>query len=183
MRLRPWSEMLAEISELNVDPAEWRAVAGNRSTGIGEDLYLGHPRAGVYLLKTYAKNPFEVEGYGSRVARKVDDEIESYFPSRESAGRFAVRTPPENESHAETVTERVKTVVETHSAAPTRPQDFFEDVMEVLESPAFGPMLYDGYDRPESMASLAEAFVDADSALDAAVDERIERQSIGREFM
>jgi flagellar capping protein FliD len=31
---------------------------------------------GAFQLKTYAKNPFQVEGVGAQVARSIDDELE-----------------------------------------------------------------------------------------------------------
>lgn len=183
MRIREWKDLLQDVTEQDVDPAAWRAVAGDRAGGIGEDLYLAHPRAGVYLLKTYAKNPFAVEGYGTRVARKVDEDIDTNLPAAEPGGRFAVRTPPEDEEHAESVTSRVQTVVETHADAPTTPQDFFDDVMEAIESPAFGPMTYDQYDRPDELAALDDQFEEANELLDAELDELVEADGVDRGFM
>ncbi|WP_254863297.1 hypothetical protein [Halovivax gelatinilyticus] len=183
MRIREWKDLLADVSEQSVDPSSWRAVAGDRSGGIGEDLYLAHPRAGVYLLKTYAKNPYRVEGCGTKVARRVDEEIDAYLPTDEPGSRFAVRTPPTDESHAETVSNRLQTVVETHADAPTTPQDFFDDVMEALESPAFGPMAYDQFDRPDALDGLSEQFEEAESVLNAELDELVEADEVDRGFM
>ena len=67
MRVRDWQDILADVTDAGVDPDGWRAVAGDRRDGLGEDLYLGHPNAGVYALKTYAKNPTELRGVGGRV--------------------------------------------------------------------------------------------------------------------
>lgn len=183
MRIRDWKELLEDVSERSSDPGSWRALAGDRATGVGEDLYLAHPRAGVYLLKTFAKNPFEVRGYGAEVARSLDDEIGSFLPADESDGRFAVQRPPEDETHAETVSDRVETVVETHADAPTTPQDFFDDVMEALESPAFGPMAYDQYDRPDELRELSSRFEEAESLLDSELDDLIESNDVDRGFM
>lgn len=183
MRIRDWKDLLEDVSDRSSDPAAWRAVAGDRATGVGEDLYLAHPQAGVYLLKTYAKNPFEVQGYGTEVARSLDDEIGSFLPADESGNRFAVQTPPEDEDHAETVSNRLEAVVETHADAPTTPQDFFDDVMEALESPAFGPMEYDQYDRPDELEELSNRFEEAESLLDAELDDLIESNDVDRGFM
>ncbi len=183
MRIREWQDILTDVVEKDVDPTRWRAVAGDRKHGVGEDMYLAHPRAGVFVFKTYAKNPYEVRGVGSQVARKLDDEIGSYLPDEDSGGRFAVRSPPEDEDHAETVAKRLQTVVETHKDAPTRPQDFFDDVMDALESPAFGPMAYDGYDRPTELEELSEQFEEADELLNAELDDLIETDEVDRGFM
>ncbi|WP_254768975.1 hypothetical protein [Salinilacihabitans rarus] len=183
MRIREWQDVLEDVVGRDVDPEDWRAVAGDRAGGLGEDLYLAHPRGGVYVLKTYAKNPYEVRGVGTRVARKLDDEIGSFLPEEDAGGRFAVQSPPEDDEHAETVAKRLQTVVETHADAPTRPQDFFEDVMDALESPAFGPMEYDGYDRPDELDELADRFEEAEELLDAELDDLVETDEVDRGFM
>ncbi|MFP9193460.1 hypothetical protein [Natronosalvus vescus] len=183
MRIRDWQDILEDVVERDVDPDGWRAVAGDRARGVGEDMYLAHPRAGVFVLKTYAKNPYEVRGVGGRVARNLDDEIGSYLPVEDTPSRFALQSPPADEEHAESVATRLETVVKTHADAPTRPQDFFEDVMDALESPAFGPMAYDQYDRPDELEGLSETFEDAEKLLDAELDDLIEDDDVGRGFM
>ncbi|MEY7852006.1 hypothetical protein AB7C87_22705 [Natrarchaeobius sp. A-rgal3] len=183
MRIREWQDILEDVTDRDVDPQGWRAVAGDRAGGVGEDLYLGHPRAGVFFLKTYAKNPYEVRGVGTRVARKLDDEIGTFLPREDAGGRFAVQSPPEDEDHAESVAKRLQTVVETHADAPTRPQDFFDDVMDAVESPAFGPMEYDQYDRPEQLEDLSERFEEADELLNTELEDLIETDEVDRGFM
>ena len=183
MRIREWQDVLEDVTERDVDPEAWRAVAGDRAGGVGEDMYLAHPRAGVFVLKTYAKNPFEVRGVGTRVARNLDDEIGSFMPERDAGGRFAVQSPPEDESQAETVGKRLETVLETHADAPTRPQDLFDDVMAAVESPAFGPMEYNQYDRPYELEGLAERFEEANNLLNSELDELIETDDVDRGFM
>lgn len=185
MRIRDWQDILKDVIDRDVDPDDWRAISGDRSSGLGEDMYLGHPKAGMYVLKTYAKNPFEVKGVGSHVARNIDDEIGSFLPDRERdpAGRFAVRSPPKDEDDARSKAEQVEEIVRTHSDAPTKPTDLFDDVMDALESPAFGPMKYDQYDRPDDLDSLAERFEEAEDLLSAELDELIETDEVDRGFM
>jgi len=181
MRVRDWAEILDDVADSDVDPEGWRAVAGDRRSGVGEDMYLGHPSGGVYHLKTYAKNPFEVQGVGTEVARKLDDEIGSYFPD-EGAGHFAVQTPPEDEDEAEETATRLEEVVTAHAEAPTDPEHFFEDVMDALDSPAFGPMDYDQYDRPEGVEEMADTFEEAEELLDAELDDLVDDDGVGRGF-
>ena len=76
MKVRDWQDILQEVADKNVEPAGWRAVGGDRSSGVGEELFLAHPAVGVYQLKTYAKNPFEVQGVGTRVARRIDEDLD-----------------------------------------------------------------------------------------------------------
>lgn len=181
MRIRQWQDVLRDVIESDADPDGWRAVAGDRSRGLGEDLYLGHPRAGVYHLKTYAKNPFSVRGVGTQVARRLDDEIGSYLPEDDD-GRFAVRSAPADEEAARAQAKRLEETVRVHADAPTTPDALFEDVMEAVESPAFGPMEYDGYGRPANLDRLAADFEEAEDLLNAELDDLIDADDVDRGF-
>jgi hypothetical protein len=182
MRVRSWQDILEDVAESRADPDDWRAVAGRRDGGVGEDLYLGHPQVGLYHLKTYAKNPYDLRGVGARVARKVDDEIGEYLPNRDDAGRFAVQTPPEDESHAEQMAKRLEETVKVHAEAPTSPDDLFSDVMEAVDSPAFGPMEYELSERPDRLDDLATTFEEAEELLEAELDDLIQDDEVDRGF-
>ncbi|WP_123539168.1 hypothetical protein [Halosimplex salinum] len=180
MRVRDWEDILEDVVESDADPGGWRAVGGDRANGIGEDLYFGHPGVGVFQVKTYAKNPYEVQGVGAEVARKIDDDLDPLFPEEPGdGGMFGVQQPMEDEEEAEDAASRLEGVVQAHADAPTTPDALFEDVMDALESPAYGPMEYDQYGRPESVEDLADTFEEAeellDSELDDLVDETVDR--------
>ncbi|WP_299236803.1 hypothetical protein [Natronomonas sp.] len=181
MRVRDWQDVLEDVVESDAEPSGWRAVAGDRRGGVGEDLFVGHPTVGVFQLKTFAKNPFEVQGVGSRVARRIDDELEPIFPAEDEAGRFGVNRGVEDESEAKARAEELETVIETHADAPTTGDALFEDVMDALDSPAFGPMAYDMYDRPEELDTLSETFEEAEEVLSAELEDLIE-DDVGRGF-
>ncbi|AFK20455.1 hypothetical protein E6P09_12885 [Haloferax mediterranei ATCC 33500] len=185
MRVRDWQDILSDVVDDGRDPDAWRAVAGQRRQHIGEDLFLGHPDVGVYQLKTYAKNPYDVRGVGARVARRIDDDLDPLFPNRheeDDAGLFGVQRPPEDESQAESMARRLEETVKVHAEAPTSPDDFFTDVMEALESPAFGPMDYEFDARPDRLDSLSDEFTDADELLSSELDDLIESDGVGRGF-
>jgi hypothetical protein len=183
MRVRDWTDVLRDVTESSGDPEDWRAVAGQRRGGVGEDLYLGHPSAGVFQLKTYAKNPYDVKGVGTRVARKVDGDIDPLLPRRDdSTGRFAVQGRPENEDQAKSMAKRLEETVRVHAEAPTTGEDFFTDVMEALDSPAFGPMEFELSERPERLDDLSSTFEEAEELLDAELDDLIQDDEIGRGF-
>jgi len=38
MRVRDWDDILADVASDSTDPDGWRAVAGSRREGLGEDL-------------------------------------------------------------------------------------------------------------------------------------------------
>lgn len=173
MRVRDWQDILTDVIENDSDPDAWRAVGGDRAGGIGEDLYLGHPSVGVYQLKTYAKNPYEVHGVGTEVARKLDDEIGPLFPEKGS-GLFGVQPPVEDESEAEQQVSKLQEVVQAHADAPTTPAALFEDMMDALDSPAYGPLEFDMRDRPDAMDDLTETFEEAEELLDAELDDLID---------
>ena len=173
MNVRDWQDILSDVTTSDADAGGWRAVAGDRASGIGEDMYLGHPTAGVYHLKTYAKNPFEVRGVGTRVARRIDDDLDSLFPKKD-AGRFGVQSPIEDENQAKDAARDLESVVEAHSDAPTTPGDLFEDVMGALDSPAYGPMEHDSYGRPDRLNDLSGEFEEAERLLDTELDDLVD---------
>lgn len=182
MRVRDWQDILGAVIETDAEPGNWQAVVGNRRGGLGEELYLGHPGAGVFLLKTFAKNPHQIEGVGTKVARKIDDDLEALFPGPDSGGRFGIKRPIRNRAEAEDRSEDLKAVLDAHRNAPTAPDDFFHDVMEALGSPAHGPATFEMAGRSESIDRLAGTFEEADELLSAELDELIDRSGVGRGF-
>lgn len=174
MRVRDWQDIIDDVMQSNADPGGWRAVGGDRANGIGEDIYFGHPSAGVYQMKTYAKNPFEVQGVGAQVARRIDEDIEPLFPEQ-GTGIFGVQEGVEDEDEAEEKAKNLEAVLETHADAPTTPQALMEDIMDAVDSPAYGPMEFDQYDRPERMDDLTDTFDEAEDLLDAEFEDIIDK--------
>jgi len=182
MRVRDWQDILDDVTAANADPDGWRAIAGQRRDGVGEDLYLGHSGVGVYHLKTYAKNPYDVRGVGAKVARKIDDDIDPHLPTEELRRRFAVQSPPEDEAEAESKARRLEETVKVHAEAPTTPDDLFRDVMDAIDSPAYGPMAFELSDRPADLDALSETFDEAERLLSAELDDLVERDGVDRGF-
>jgi hypothetical protein len=182
MRARDRQDIVEEVVESNADPAGWRAIAGDRRDGLGEDLFLGHPDAGVFQLKTYARTPFDVQGVGGEVARRIDDDLDPLFPDEDDGGRFGVQSAPEDEDAATEVAEELEAVIETHADAPTTGDALFADVMEALDAPAFGPMEYEFDDRPDELDDLSDVFEAADELLSTELDDLIEADGVGRGF-
>jgi hypothetical protein len=182
MRVRDWQDIVEEVVDSGADPDGWRAVAGDRRGGLGEDMFIGHPSAGVFQLKTYSRNPFDVKGVGGEVARRIDDDLEPLFPDRDHDGRFGVQSRPEDEDAAAESAKRLEEVLKTHADAPTTGDALFEDVMDALDSPAFGPMEYEFDGRPDEMNELTETFEEAEELLSTELDDLIEEDGVGRGF-
>ncbi|MFP4627710.1 MAG: hypothetical protein ACLFMX_01845 [Halobacteriales archaeon] len=180
MRVRDWDDVLADIAERPATTDDWRAVVGTRRRGLGEDVYLAHPRLGVYALKTFAKNPFEVRGVGTRVARSVDEELAEHFPDRDHPARFAINRAPSTPAEATDRARSVEAVIEAHHSAPTDPTDLFVDLMEAIESPAHGPLALGPNRRSTALDGLSGTFEEADAVLDEELDRRIDRSGVGR---
>ncbi|MEE9440474.1 MAG: hypothetical protein V3V27_00930, partial [Candidatus Thermoplasmatota archaeon] len=47
-----------------------------------------NPNIGIYLIKEYHKNPYQVKGVGSKIARNIDEDIEKTI--RKDSGDFGV---------------------------------------------------------------------------------------------
>jgi hypothetical protein len=179
MQIRDWDDILQDVVESDADPAGWRAIGGDRKGGIGEDLYLAHQEVGAYQIKTYAKNPFQVEGVGARVARSIGSDIAPLFPDKKHNGIFGVQALPQDGERAKEQATELEAVLEAHADAPTTPQALIEDMLEALDSPAYGPMEFDRHGRPAPMSELTNTFEEAESLLtrefEDIVDETVSR--------
>jgi len=69
-------------------PTGWKALFGKDYERLSRDYYLFHPESGIYLLKEYQKNPFEVRGIGGKIARYIDDDIEKEM--KKYSGDFGI---------------------------------------------------------------------------------------------
>jgi hypothetical protein len=58
-------------------PKGWKAVIGKDENRFSNDYYIYNPNTGIYLLKEYQKNPYEIKGIGGKIARYVDENIEN----------------------------------------------------------------------------------------------------------
>ncbi len=78
MKIKSRNEILKDvIREGKKYPKDWRAVFGKDEKRFSRDYYIFNPNIGIYLLKEYEKNPYEIKGVGGKVARKIDDDIET----------------------------------------------------------------------------------------------------------
>ena len=78
MKIKDRREILNDIiHDGKKHPRGWKAIFGKDNHRLTRDYYLMNPNSGIYYMKEYDKNPFIVKGIGSKIARKIDDEIEN----------------------------------------------------------------------------------------------------------
>ena len=78
MKIKSRSNLLNDvIRDAKKYPKSWKAVIGKDENRFSNDYYIFNPNTGIYLLKEYQKNPFEIKGIGGKIARYVDDNIEN----------------------------------------------------------------------------------------------------------
>ena len=78
VKIKTRNEVLNDvIRDGKKHPKDWKAVFGKDNKSLSKDYYIFNPNIGIYLLKEYEKNPFEIKGLGGKIARRVDEDIEA----------------------------------------------------------------------------------------------------------
>jgi len=89
VQVKSRNEILNDIiRESKKHPKGWIATFGKDSSLLSNDYYIVNPNVGVYLLKEYQKNPFQIKGIGTKIARHLDEEIEEKI--HEKTGDFGI---------------------------------------------------------------------------------------------
>ena len=89
MKIKPRNDILRDIiRDGKKYPKGWNATFGYDTNLFSHDCYIFHPNIGIYLLKEYNKNPFEVKGMGSKLARRIDEDIEEQITRK--SGDFGI---------------------------------------------------------------------------------------------
>lgn len=89
MKIKSRNETLNDvIKDAKKYPKNWKAIFGKDNERLSKDCYIYNPNIGIYLLKEYQKNPFEIKGLGGKIARHIDEEIEDEITK--SAGDFGI---------------------------------------------------------------------------------------------
>ncbi|MFA5103040.1 MAG: hypothetical protein WC525_07785 [Candidatus Thermoplasmatota archaeon] len=89
MKIKSRNSILKDIiRDGKKHPNGWNAAFGKDTTSFSQDCYIFHPQIGIYLLKEYNKNHFEVKGVGSMLARRIDDDIEEQMQRK--SGDFGI---------------------------------------------------------------------------------------------
>lgn len=89
VKIKSRNEMLNDIiRDSKKYPKGWMAAFGKDKNLFSHDYYIFNPEVGVYLLKEYQKNPFNVKGLGTKIARHIDDDIQEKIS--EKSGDFGI---------------------------------------------------------------------------------------------
>jgi hypothetical protein len=76
------------IKDSKKHPEGWKAAFGKDHKLSSTDYYILNPKVGVYLLKEYQKNPFQITGIGAKIARNINDDIEEKINKK--SGDFGI---------------------------------------------------------------------------------------------
>jgi hypothetical protein len=77
VKIKQRSEILQDIiRDAKKKPKGWKAAFGKDDLHASHDYYIFNPDVGIYLLKEYQKNPYQIKGIGSKIARRIDDDIQ-----------------------------------------------------------------------------------------------------------
>lgn len=77
MKIKSRAEILTDIiRDSEKYPTGWKAAVGQDYQTHSHDYYIFNQHVGCYLLKEYQKNPYQRKGFGSKIARNVDEDIE-----------------------------------------------------------------------------------------------------------
>jgi hypothetical protein len=76
VKIKPRNRVLTDIiTEAKQQPKGWTAAFGHDDEHGSNDYYIFNPQIGIYLLKEYQKNPYEIKGVGAKITRHIDDDI------------------------------------------------------------------------------------------------------------
>ena len=84
--MRTREEILREIiSKGREIPEGWKATSRYDTQLHATEYNILHPEVGIYQIKEWQKNPFQVKGVGAKIARRVDDIL-----INEPLGKFGI---------------------------------------------------------------------------------------------
>jgi len=76
IKIKSRREILNDVvNDAKKHPKGWKAIFGKDQKHLSKDYYIFNPKTGIYLLKEFQKNPYELKGIGGKIARHVDEDI------------------------------------------------------------------------------------------------------------
>ena len=92
MTIKSLQEILREIlHEGKKSPGEWKTISAPTPDRSGSDLLLFHPQIGpIYQVRAYEKNPYKIEGMGTRISRNVDNDFLKLVENQKIRGNTGI---------------------------------------------------------------------------------------------
>ncbi|MHA1975010.1 MAG: hypothetical protein ACTSW1_18615 [Candidatus Hodarchaeales archaeon] len=92
MTVKNLQEILKEIMhEGRKTTGEWKAITAPTRDHFGKDILLFHPINGpVFQVRAYERNPFQIEGVGSRISRKIDEDFLNLINDKRAYGNMGI---------------------------------------------------------------------------------------------
>ncbi|MHA1330728.1 MAG: hypothetical protein ACTSR2_06600 [Candidatus Hodarchaeales archaeon] len=92
MPVKNLQEILKEIMrEGRKSTGEWKAITAPTPDHFGSDILVFHPINGpVFQVRAYEKNPFQIEGVGSRISRKIDEDFLKLLQDKKAYGNMGI---------------------------------------------------------------------------------------------
>jgi len=92
MTIKSLHEILKEImKEGRKSSGEWKALFGPTPDRFGSDLLIFHPIEGpIYQVRAYEKNPFQIDGLGTRLSQQVDKDFLNMIEKQRNQGSLGI---------------------------------------------------------------------------------------------
>jgi hypothetical protein len=89
LKIKTRHEVLNDIIlEAKKHPSDWMAVFGKDKRLLSDDYYILNPSTGIYIIKEYQRNPFDIKGLGGKITTNINDEIEGILHKK--SGEFGI---------------------------------------------------------------------------------------------
>jgi hypothetical protein len=73
------------------NPGEWKSISAPTRDNTGSDLLLFHPISGpIFQVRAYEKNPYQMQGMGTRISRSIDEDFLRLIDKRKRAGDLGI---------------------------------------------------------------------------------------------
>ncbi len=90
--MKDLQEILKEIMKVGKkSPGEWKTISAPTRDNTGSDLLLFHPISGpVFQVRAYEKNPYQLQGIGTRLSQSVDTDFLKLLDKRKHQGNLGL---------------------------------------------------------------------------------------------
>ncbi|MHA1206617.1 MAG: hypothetical protein ACTSSO_03490 [Candidatus Hodarchaeales archaeon] len=92
MPVKDLQQILKEIMrEGKKYPGEWKSIMAPTRDFSGSDLLVFHPTEGpIFQVRAYEKNPFKIQGMGTRLSRSVDEDFLKLIDKHKQKGNMGI---------------------------------------------------------------------------------------------